>query len=60
MEQEALRSQRMRAKPKQPRYAEMGEVVAPGSGKKQIEMTKDMAKAVWDQVIDNIPANFTF
>ena len=50
----------MRAKPKQPRYAEMGEVVAPGSGKKQIEMTKDMAKAVWDQVIDNIPANFTF
>lgn len=55
VEQEALRSQRMRAKPR--RYAEMGEV---NTGKEEIVMSKDMAKAVWDKVIDNMPQDYTF
>ena len=39
----------------------MGEVTAGGPGaKEQIEMSKDMAKAVWDQVIDNMPENYNF
>ena len=59
VEQEALRNQRMRPKPSR-RFAEMGEVGGGNTGKEQIEMSKDMAKAVWDQVIDNMPDDYEF
>ena len=58
VEQEALRNLRMRPKPVK-RYAEMGEV--PGrDGKAQMEMSKDLAWAVWDEVVNNIPEDFKF
>ena len=28
--------------------------------KEEIEMSKEMAKAVWDKVIDNMPDDFNF
>jgi hypothetical protein len=35
----------------------MGET---NTGKEEMEMSKDMAKAVWDQVVNNMPQDFTF
>ena len=39
------------------KFAEMGET---NKGKEEINLDKDMAKAVWDKVIDNMPDDFTF
>ena len=47
----------MRVKPAR-QFAERGEVNK--GDKEEINMSKEMAKAVWDKVIDNMPDDFTF